>query len=239
MASGAVTDLGRGAEVVLPRAGGPDVLRSGDHLDRRTFHERYLAMPPEFHAELVDGVVYVSSPTSPQHGHPHNNLAMILGVYEVHTPGTRAYNNTTVYPSASSELQPDDMLIVLPEYGGRMRQEGTNLIGGPEFIAEVAYSSEAYDLHSKLREYERAGVMEYFVVLLRERQVRFFKRRVDHFDLQSADDGNYRSEVFPGLWLNATALVEGEAAQAFSTLQQGLATAEHAEFVRQLLERRP
>jgi hypothetical protein len=29
-------------------------LQSGDHMDRATFHQRYLAMPPGFQAELID-----------------------------------------------------------------------------------------------------------------------------------------------------------------------------------------
>ena len=46
--------------------------------------------------------------------------------------------------------------------------------------------------------------------------------------------GQYRSEVFPGLWLDPAVLVRGDLAQVIAVLQQGLASPEHAEFVRQL-----
>ena len=32
-------------------------LEAGDHLDQATFHARYKAMPPSFHAELIGGMV--------------------------------------------------------------------------------------------------------------------------------------------------------------------------------------
>jgi hypothetical protein len=37
-------------------------LVNGDHLDQKTFHERYEAMPPDVRAELIGGIVYMSSP---------------------------------------------------------------------------------------------------------------------------------------------------------------------------------
>ena len=44
-------------------------LADGQRLDRATFHERYAAMPPEFRAELIGGVVHVmTSPLRRRHG---------------------------------------------------------------------------------------------------------------------------------------------------------------------------
>lgn len=49
-------------------------LESGDRLTRAEFHRRYLARPDIVKAELVQGVVYVSSPTSFSHGGPHGSV---------------------------------------------------------------------------------------------------------------------------------------------------------------------
>lgn len=225
-------------DVVIPRSPGGLRLHSGDHLDRATFHERYLAMPREFRAELVDGVVMVLSPTPPQHGHPHAIVSGSLCVYESRTPGTRAYTSTTVIPNINSELQPDSMLVVPPEFGGQLRYESGYFAGAPEFIGEVAYSSESYDLHSKLHIYERAGVLEYFVLLLRERQTAWFVRQEGRLQPRSAEEGIIRSQVFTGLWLDESALLEGASIRVLATLQRGLATPEHAEFVKRLQSRR-
>jgi hypothetical protein len=45
-----------------------------------------------------------------------------------------------------------------------------------EFLAvrEVASSSESIDLHRERRDYEQADVLEYVVVVLRQRVVRWF-----------------------------------------------------------------
>ena len=48
----------------------------------------------------------------------------------------------------------------------------------------------------------------------------------------------YRSEVFPGLWLNAAAVLSGNLSQAVELLQEGLASDPHREFVRQIENRR-
>src|SRR6202035_5074153 len=50
-------------------------LVNGDHLDQKTFHERYEAMP-EVRAELIGGIVYImSSPQRNRHGYHEFKLA--------------------------------------------------------------------------------------------------------------------------------------------------------------------
>ena len=46
--------------------------------------------------------------------------------------------------------------------------------------------------------------------------------------------GVYKSETFPGLWLDTAAMLRGDLAQVFATLQQGMATPEHGAFVARL-----
>ena len=78
----------------------------------------------------------------------------------------------------------------------------------PELVIEIARSSRSYDLNGKKAEYEEAGVQEYIVVELDPDRVHWFVRRGDHFeDLSPGADGIYRSEAFPGLWLDPVALL--------------------------------
>ena len=51
-------------------------------------------------------------------------------------------------------------------------------------------------------------------------------------------DGLIESQVFPGLRLVVKALMGGDRATVLSELQKGLETADHAPFVRGLLEKR-
>jgi Uma2 family endonuclease len=146
-------------------------LEPGDHLDQRTFHERYEAMPDNTRAELIGGVVFMPSPAKPRHGQKHGKVVWWLGCYEMHTPGVEAHDNTSAILGSDSEPQPDAGLLVAPEKGGQTRvNEDGWLEGAPELIAEIAVSTESYDLYEKKRDYERAGVKEYIVVALRQRK---------------------------------------------------------------------
>ena len=52
--------------------------------------------------------------------------------------------------------------------------------------------------------------------------------------LPCAPDGVIRSVVFPGLWLSVEALLSGDLRGLLQTLDRGLSTPEHAEFVERL-----
>jgi hypothetical protein len=48
------------------------------------------------------------------------------------------------------------------------------------------------------------------------------------------ETGVFRSEVFPGLWLDAATMIRGHTATALKVLAEGLASNEHEEFVKHL-----
>ncbi len=109
------------------------------------------------------------------------------------------------------------------------------MTGAPELVAEIAASSASYDLHDKLNAYRRNGVREYVVWRVWDGAVDWFVLRAGRFEkLSPSSDGIYRSETFPGLWLDAAAVMRGDAARVLQVVQQGLASAEHAEFVQRL-----
>jgi Uma2 family endonuclease len=104
---------------------------------------------------------------------------------------------------------------------------------------EVASSSESIDLHRKRRDYERAGVLEYVVVVLRQHVVRWFVLQDGAYREVVADaSGIFKSTVFPGLWLDAPALLRLDGQQVMATLQRGIETPEHVAFIQQLQARR-
>jgi len=217
-------------------------LEAGDHLDQPTFHERYEAMPPAFRAELIGGVVIVPSPLSPGHGFYHALVMGWLVNYWIATPGTKSGDNMTTILGETSEPQPDGALLIEPASGGQTAlPEDGYLTGAPELIVEIASSSASIDLHAKRRDYEQAGVLEYVVVVLRQRLIRWFILQDGTYQDMSADaDGIFRSRVFPGLWLDANALLQRDGATVMDVLRQGLATPEHAAFVQRLRgQRRP
>jgi Uma2 family endonuclease len=214
-------------------------LEAGDHLDQATFHQRYKSMPAGFRAELIGGVVIVPSPLKPEHGEYHALVMMWLGTYWVATPGTRVRDNATAILGDTSEPQPDAALIIDPAYGGQTGySEDGYAIGPPELIVEVASSSEAMDLNAKRRDYEQAGVLEYVVVVLRQRAVRWFSLHEGAYREVVPDNRIFKSATFPGLWLAAEALLQLDGATMIDTLSQGLAIPEHKAFVQQLQRQR-
>jgi Uma2 family endonuclease len=219
-------------------------LEPGDHLDQPTFHRRYLHMSKRFRAELIGGVVFVPSPLARRHGRHQNMVSGVLFEYEVNTPGVESLADATVILGEGSEPQPDGMLLLKPEFGGKTRLVQPNeekevyVAGPPELVVEVASSSQAYDLYEKKRDYERLGVQEYAVILLRDQDARWFIRENDNFvDLENPADGVYKSRVFPGLWLDVPALLAEESRKMIDTLRKGLASPEHTTFVAELEKR--
>jgi hypothetical protein len=68
-----------------------------------------------------------------------------------------------------------------------------------------------------------------------EQRVDWFILREGVFETLTPDtDGVLRSEVFPGLWLQPTALWSSDLAALLAVLQEGLASPEHAAFLSRL-----
>jgi Uma2 family endonuclease len=211
-------------------------LQNGDHLDQETFHQRYEAMPPDVRAELIGGIVFMSSPQKPLHGRFHQKLTHWLGEYEDSTEGVEGFVNTTNVMGPDAEPQPDSCLLIVPECGGQTHVGPDGYLrGAPEWIGEISDSSESIDLQRKKIDYEKADVREYVVVAVRTRAVFWFIRRRGKFKEISPDaDGILRSEVFPGLWLDPVAFLKRDSKRLLAVLRQGLASPEHAAFVAKL-----
>jgi Uma2 family endonuclease len=212
-------------------------LENGDRLTRAEFERRYEAMPELKKAELIEGEVYMPSPVRhARHSHPHTRLVAWLAIYEASTPGVEAGDNGSVRLDLDNEPQPDACLIIQPECGGQTRiSEDDYIEGAPELVAEVTSSSVSFDLGRKSDVYRRSGVREYVVWRVVDGQLDWFVNHEGRFErLAPAADGILRSTVFPGLWLDPTALLRGDQATVIAILQQGLNSPEHADFVAQL-----
>lgn len=215
----------------------PPPLNAGDRLSRAEFERQYQAHPEIKKAELVEGIVYVQTAVHfEQHGRPHSEVVGWLSVYCAATPGVLGGDNAMVRLDFENEVQPDALLRLEPEHGGRSRvTEDDYLEGPPELIVEIAASSAAYDLHVKRRVYARSGVQEYLAVQMYEQRVDWFVLREGVYKTLTPDeDGVLRSEVFPGLWLQPAALWSGDLAGMLAVLQEGLASSEHAAFLTRL-----
>lgn len=228
-----VSRVAKAAERFIPP------FENGDRMDQKTFHALYLQTPPGFKAELIGGIVHVASPVSGFHSVPNSVTGTWLGVYAAEVLGTQACTDSSAILSDESEPQPDQCLRITEQAGGQSRwDERRYLVGAPELAVEISNTTAGIDLHAKLRDYERYGVREYLVVVMRQREVRWFVRRKDRFTAMKPDaDGVLKSKVFPGLWLLPDGAFDETAARLLATLRKGLASPEHAKFAAKLVKK--
>jgi len=212
-------------------------LENGDRLIRPEFERRYQAMPGLKKAELIEGVVYMASPLRFKfHAEPHGRLITWLGVYQAATPQVQMGIEPTVRLDIDNELQPDGVLLISQESGGKstLSVEGY-LEGSPELVVEIAASSAAIDLGDKKRAYRRSGIQEYLVWQV-------FDQKIDWFNLENGDyisllpnqEGVICSLVFPGLWLDISAMLNGNMSRVLDILKAGINSVEHQEFIQKL-----
>lgn len=195
-------------------------LESGDRLTRAEFHRRYLAWPKKGKAELVEGVVYVTSPVSALHGGPHADVMLWLGTYRVKHPELRLHDNVTVYLDPENEVQPDACLWREEPGGPHLNDEGY-IEGAPQLVVEIAVSSASYDLHDKLRAYRRNGVREYVVWRVEEHAFDWFRLREGAYVPVEPDaHGVIESETFPGLRLHREKMLAGDLMGVLAELER-------------------
>ena len=212
-------------------------LENGDCLTRLEFERRYAAMPELKKAELIEGTVYMASPLRFEpHAEPHADLMGWLWTYKTATPGVRLGDNPTVRLDLDNELQPDAALLIDAPCGGHSTLGPEGYVeGAPELVVEVAASSATIDLGNKKHAYRRNGVKEYLVWIAFEREIVWFGLEAEQYrPLLVDENGIVRSQVFPGLWLDVGAMLQGNMTQVLAVLQAGLATEAHQHFVTQL-----
>lgn len=224
-------------------------LRDGDRMNSAEFWRRYLASPEGTRAELLGGVVFVNKwvvtrpdgteflmpPTSADgHAQPQGALSAVLASYAAFTTGTVAAAPTSLHlPDSETNPEPDCLLRILPRYGGVTTTDARGYIHGPpELLVEVSHTSGPIDLSVKYELYQRNGVREYIVWRTRANALDWFALRRRRYVPINPDpnDGLLKSVTFPGLWLDAAALLRNDGRTVLTTLQRGLASPEHAAF---------
>lgn len=220
---------GHGRNTILP-------LRNGEHVSRAEFERRWEATPGLKRAELIEGIVFMPPPISDTHSDYHDRLHHWFSVYARATPGVKSRIAPSLRLDNRNEFQPDCLLrIDVPGLGRSWVAPDGYPEGAPELVAEIAVSSTDYDAHEKRLVYERIGVQEYLLW-------RVMDRRCDWWTLQDSAyvplapraDGTHASAVFPGLWLDLRALLGGDERKVLATLQKGLHSRGHQDFIKRL-----
>jgi Uma2 family endonuclease len=200
----------------------PLLLENGDQLHSREFLRRYERMPEEKKAQLIEGIVCLSSRVTARHGSADALIQGWLGTYASRHPETQSLPNVTVILDSENTVQPDALLRLLPEHGGLTRlNEKEYITGPPELVVEVATSAGSIDLRDKLRAYCRNGVREYLVWLVAEARLEWFCLEDEEYRPQSPDAAALlHSRVFPGLRLPVAPLLACDTAKVLKALAE-------------------
>jgi len=207
----------------------------------RMSYEEFLAWADEdTHAEWVDGEVIVHMPPKDRHQDIVGFLYTLFRLFaELFGLGKVRSAPFEVRLTPAGPSREPDIFFVAREHLDRLTPD--RLEGPADLIVEVVSpDSVQRDRDQKFREYEAAGVREYWVV-----DSRPGRQRADFYRLD--EEGRYRlyateddervvSEVLPGFWLRPAWLWEEELPDPLMALAEirGLSP-EAAQMLRQML----
>ena len=165
--------------------------------------EDYLRLDIEGIAEWVDGEVRVYMSVSHAHQRIVVFLTTLMNMYsDIRGLGvvlTAPYLIRPVPDGAGRE--PDLIFLRMSNLEARL---SSHFAGVPDLAVEVVSPDGVErDYVEKFREYEAAGIPEYWVIDSREGHERadFFVLRDGRYDIVQPEDGIYRSAIIEGFWL--------------------------------------
>ena len=189
---------------------------NGDVMSRDQFHRVYSQCDELEHVELIEGVVFLPSPTrSKGHGEEQRLVIKWLEAYAASIDGVDWHPPSSLLLDDLNEPEPDVMLL---REDNAIYDDGY-LASPPELIVEIAASSASRDLHQKKQAYERNGVREYIVWRTRDEALDWF-RLVDgaYQRVEPGKDGIIESAEFPGLRLDTNALLKHDRKRLLAAL---------------------
>jgi Uma2 family endonuclease len=196
------------------------LLEAGDHLSVAEFMRRYEAAPGIRKAQLIEGTVHMPSPVNAAfHAKPDSIIQGWLFTYSLAHPDLEVFPNATLFLDGENVVQPDAILCQ-PQKGGRVwLDEAGYLHGAPELVVEIASTTASIDLHAKLRAYQRNGVGEYLVWLVKDKRVHWYELVDGEYVAKKERAGKLRSSLFAGLVLDVKALLKLDKAKVVRALE--------------------
>ena len=167
-----------------------------------SYEEFLVSVDEGTHAEWVDGEVVRMTPPTEEHARITLYLSHVLSGYNKRKGlGGRVYHAPFHMKLAASAREPD-VVFVAREKIGQLGQLG---LQGPADLAVevVSPESRARDRREKFREYEQAGVREYWLVDPTTRSVEVYRLSEAgvYVPVPLGDPPRITSEVIPGLWI--------------------------------------
>jgi Uma2 family endonuclease len=166
-------------------------------------YDEFLRAYDGVHAEWVDGTVVPMTPVTPRHQRVANFLTLLFQVYCEERDAGSVLSAPVQMKLARSAREPD-VMVLLPEHAARITEA---YVDGPaDLVVEVVSpESRTRDRVEKLREYEQAGVREYWLIDPARQQADVY-RLSDGGRFEAVPLGTpprLASEVLPGVVIEA------------------------------------
>jgi len=123
----------------------------------------YDALPDDGNRyEIIDGVLYMAPPPTPEHQDVSRLLVYYLTTH-IHLPGLgRVYHAPIGVELAPDKIVEPDIVVVLKDHLDIIQPK--RIVGIPDLVVEIASPSTAgYDRREKQNDYAAAGVREYWI----------------------------------------------------------------------------
>jgi hypothetical protein len=208
-------------------------LEPGEKLRQREFHRRYGEMRTDDTYELLNGIVHKKPRNSLLHGRVAMHLAGLLMEYEATTPGTSGLSNISLIVDSENEAQVDVAFVIQPEFYGSTKIVDGYVTGYPELVIEIADKAGFVDLEARSKALSFAG--EYVVFCLKKHQLHYFAIDREVVCCDVASKPVWKSQKFPGLYIDFDAVVYNNRERSQSVLREGLVDPER-EFWLSILE---
>ncbi|MGI9860894.1 Uma2 family endonuclease [Moorella naiadis] len=174
-------------------------------------------------AEWEDGEVLLLTPAATKHQRVSLFLSSYIANYVLLKKQGQVFTAPFLVrlPEPVRRGREPDIIFIKQEHVGRLQD--TYLDGAPDLIIEITSpESLSRDRGEKFKEYEAAGVPEYWLVDPDRRQAEFYRLEADgRYQVNTAGTaGVYQSSVIPGLELKIEWLWQDPPLSALEALQQ-------------------
>lgn len=171
---------------------------------RMTADEYFALEDDGFLYELVDGVVCMSPSPTPEHQDAATQIsAQIATFLNDHLVGKVFVEldvNLGQGPTGGDIVYRPDVVFIRAEKVARNRKR---IDEPPDLAVEiVSDTSRRYDNETKKGDYERAGVMEYWVIDPNRGTMSFYRLRDGRYELVQPKGDAFASEAIPGFSLD-------------------------------------
>jgi Uma2 family endonuclease len=181
-----------------------DIRESITQSDGKISYEDFLACYEDTFAEWVDGRVIMSPPVSFKHQDIVGFLESLLQFYVVSRKFGKILMDPFQMKLDKSGREPD-IIYISAQHLDRLKD--LYLDGPADMVVEViSKESRHRDTVKKMKEYESAGILEYWLMDPIRKQAKFYRLGTDNLYHQVPLDNEdiYHSEVIAGFWLKVS-----------------------------------